>query len=294
MDLLLKIRKLLMLKLITRRILPDKVYYQFCYYILFGKKLSYKNPVGFNAKIQWLKVYNHNPKIIELTDKYRVREFVAKTIGAQYLKPIWGVYTNINEIKWDQLPQKFIMKANHGSRMNFICENKDEVNKSRANRKFRKWLKTNYYPRNKEWQYKDIKPCLICERLLEQQINELLELKFFCYSGKPEFIIAYPNSNKYRNIYYTNWIRINGRTKYKSGPEIKKPKELELMLELASKLSLKFPFVRVDFLLYNDKIYFGEMTFTPAAGMYRFNPSSLDLLFGEYLQIPPMSNQTKI
>lgn len=289
MDVRLKIRKLLMFKLITRRILSEKTYYQYCYFILFGKSFSYTNPVGFNAKIQWLKVFYRNPEIVKLADKYLVRDYVAKTIGKKYLVPVYNVYSSIAEIQWEELPPRFVMKATHGSKMNLLCKNKSELNKVKEMNRFNKWLNTNFYWQDKEWQYKSIKPRLICEHLLGDTDSELLELKLFCYNSKPEFVIVYPSNKKYRNIYNINWERVKGATSFKQGPDIKKPENFETIVELATKLSSGLPFVRVDFLYEKDQIYFGELTFTPSSGMYRFNPSELDLVFGKPLHLPKLN-----
>lgn len=287
MNITLKFRKLLMLKRITRRILPDKAYYQYCYFLLFGKAFSYSNPVGFNAKIQWLKVFNRDPQMINLADKCKVREFVANKIGEEHLVPCYGSYSNAEEINWDALPGKFVLKTNHGSGFNIFCLNKCLLDQKKTVCCLNKWLKRNYYFEEKEWQYKGIKPRVLCEEYLGSG-GDLLELKLFCYHGTPEFIIAYKTRDSLRNIYNRNWERLDCETTFKKGAGLEKPENLGLILNLASKLSAGFVFVRVDLLATSNGVFFGELTFTPTMGFIRFNPPEYDLVFGAPLGIPPV------
>lgn len=286
MEIVRKFKKLLMMKLITRYVLPDKIYYQYCYFIFFGKWFSYKNPVGFNAKIQWLKANNRDERLIYLTDKLVVRDYIKETIGEKYLVPLIGFFSNVNEINWESLPMQFVLKVNHGSGWNIICDNKSELDIRKAKRKLKKWLNKNFYFKEKEWQYKSITPHIICEKHLAANNAQLFDIKLFCYNGIPEFIIYYPSQAGFRNIYYKNWKRVDCETKYKQGPDLPKPENLQLIFDLASRLSKGFPFIRVDFLLANNRIYFGELTFTPSIGFYRFKPKKYDLVFGEPIRLP--------
>ncbi len=290
MRVLLKLRKLLVYNTFIRRVLPVKTNYQFSYRVLFGKPFSYCEPIGFNAKIQWLKLNYHNPLLPQLTDKYSVRNFVSEKIGDEYLIPLIGVFSDIKEVNLESLPDRFILKATHGSGWNMISDDKSKLNKGKVNRQLRRWLKTNYYSTGKEWQYKNISPKIICEENLMPTDGNLLDIKLFCYNGSPEFIIAYPSRTNYRTIYTKNWKQLNCETSYKKGKAIKKPEQFDLLLELAGKLSHGFPFVRVDFLIQNERIYFGEMTFTPRSGLYLFNPPEFDLVFGEPLDLETINN----
>ena len=281
-----KFKKIFLFKAITRRILPDKLYYQYFYFILFGKRFSYKNPKGFNAKLQWLKVYFRDKRMIKLADKYEVRNYVKEKIGEEYLVPLIGVYENVEEIVWEKLPEKFVLKANHGSKWNIVCTNKNQLNEVKVKKKLTKWLNSNYYRLEKEWHYNTMPPKIICENYLEKKGFQLLEIKLFCYHGITEFIVVYPSNGNYRNIYTKNWERVPCETTFKQGPEIPKPNNLNKMMDLAFQLSKDFPFLRVDFFLLNEAIYFGELTFTPSRGMYRFKPQQTDLVFGKPLKLP--------
>jgi len=292
MNIVRKIKKLLIFKIVSIRILSDKNFYRYCYFILYSKKLSYNNPIGFNAKIQWLKLNYRKPQITQLTDKYEVRKYVADKIGKDFLVPLIDVYSNVDEINWDALPQSFVLKLTHASGWNLICENKLLISKKKTIKKVKSWLNSSFYKKNKEWQYKNIVPRIICEQFLGDSNNKLFEIKVFCYQGKPHFIIAYHSKSKLRTIYSSEWEKLNAETKFKKGGNTPKPKNLSLILQLASKLSTGFPFVRVDFLLVNEKIYFGELTFTPARGFNSFNPKKIDLTFGEPLNIKTLQNNS--
>jgi hypothetical protein len=282
----LKIRKILMMKLFTRVLLNDKQYYQWCYFWLFGKRFSYISPEGFNAKLQWLKWFHRDPELSVLADKYKVREFVRKKIGESHLIPCYGVYESVDQIKWEKLPEKFVIKATHGSGWNLICKNKSLLDIRKIVKKLDRWLHLNYYHQEKEWHYQWIKPRLICEKLLDDTSNNLLEIKVLCYHGVPEFVIVYPSGSKYRNIYTKSWEVLEGETSYPRGPEISKPENLFYIFDLAGKLSDGLIFVRVDFFIHNGLVYFGELTLTPSMGFYRFKPPELDWVFGEPLKVP--------
>ena len=286
-----KFRKIFLFKAITRRILPDKLYYQYFYFVLFGKWFSYKNPVGFNAKLQWLKVYFRDNRMVKFADKVKVREYVKNTIGEKYLVPVIGVYKHVEEINWEGLPPKFVLKANHGSKWNVVCTDKSKLNIKSTKKTLGKWLKSNYYRLEKEWQYKTMQPHIICEKFLEKPGKDLLEIKLFCYYGETEFIVAYPSGGTYRNIYNKHWDLLQVETTFKPGTEIKKPENLDSLFDLAFTLSKDFPFLRVDFFILDEEIYFGELTFTPSRGMYRFKPQNFDLIFGKPLQLPFEKNR---
>lgn len=131
-----------------------------------GKKLNIKNPVTYNEKIQWLKLYDRNPEYIRLVDKYEVRKYVEDKIGSQYLIPLLGVYNSFDEIDFEQLPDQFILKCTHDCGGNIICKNKNELDKRKAKRFIHRRLKRNYFYPGREWAYKYVKPRIVCEELL--------------------------------------------------------------------------------------------------------------------------------
>lgn len=254
------------------------------------RELDLENPVKFNDKLQWLKLYWRDPLATQCADKYGVREYIKEKIGAQYLNELIAVYDSVDEINIDKLPNSFVLKGTHGSGFNIICKDKYKMDWDKELRKMRRWMWTNYHWPKREWVYKDIKPRIICEKYLEDENGELRDYKIFCFNGSPKFIIVDFDrfSNHRRNVYDLEWnfldIEIN-----KPNDEdtvIKKPPLLKEMIDLSRKLSKPFPHVRVDFYIHNSKIIFGELTFFHASGMGYFKPQELEIKLGNYLELP--------
>lgn len=267
------------------------------YYIVTRQKLDLKNPITYNEKIQWFKLYGVSPYITMLCDKVAVRSWVGKTIGEQYLIPLVGTWNSFEEIDFSLLPDKFVLKCNHGAGYNEIVYDKDKIDLQELKKKFDIWINTNYaFIGGLELQYKDIKPQILAEEYLENVDGDLFDYKFWCFGGKVEFImfLSERNKNLCMNNYDINWKLLPftyGGCK-NSEKTIERPKNLDEMVALAEKLSQGFPHVRVDLYLCNDgSIKFGEMTFTSFGGIMRWNDKNVDTWLGslidlkEYLQI---------
>ena len=154
-----------------------------------GKTLDLENPQTLNEKIQWLKLFDTTPLKTRLTDKYLVREWVREQIGEKYLIPLLGVWDNFDEIDFDALPEKFVLKANHGCHWNIVVKNKKEFNKDDAKEKMNKWLNTNYaFIYGLELQYKEIKPRIIAEKYLENYHGDIYDYRIWCLNGHPVYI----------------------------------------------------------------------------------------------------------
>ena len=221
-------------------------------------------------------------------DKYKVREFVADTIGEKYLIKLLDVYKSVEEIKYEMLPNQFVIKGTHGCGYNIIVKDKNEINKSEINKKMKKWLREDYSKHSKEMQYKYIEPRLICEEYLEDSSGELIDYKFYCFNGKVEFIqvISERKTNMSQDFYDLEWNKIDIRDGVKSSNiTIERPFKLEEMIFIAERLSSKFLFVRVDLYYVNDNIYFGELTFTPRGGMIRFKPLEEDIRLANLIEL---------
>ena len=265
-----------------------------------GKSLNLEQPKTLGEKIQWLKFYYHNPILTKLADKYTVRPYVAEKIGEEYLIPLIGVYESVSEIDFEKLPKKFILKATHGCGWNILCKDKQCFDIEEAKRKLKKWLRTNYYYSSGkmkmrmglEWQYKEMKPRVVCETLLERPDGkDLYDYKIYLFNGVPKFIlIAVGRSSSLTFMCFTtDWERIPvSRLDAPGGTDISvpKPKQLDKMLALACQLAPDVPLVRVDFYIHEDKIYFGELTFTPNSGNARWKPEHYDRIFGDMLVLP--------
>lgn len=257
-------------------------------------KLNLDCPKTFNEKLQWLKLYWKNPIQIKCADKYAVREFVAEKCGDKILNKLYAVYDSVDEIKWEQLPEWFVIKANHGSGMNIICKKKSELNISEACQRLKKWMNTDYSKRAGEWFYAEMPKKIIIEEYLENEsMGELPDYKLFCFNGKVKMfkvdLHRFMDGGKgHQAIYYDlNWEKIPVKEgKYGNIESVSKPEKLDEMIENAEKLAENIPFVRVDFYEVKGKLYFGEMTFLPAGGSRKYYPQQYDEIWGSWLRLP--------
>ncbi|MEL5899099.1 ATP-grasp fold amidoligase family protein [Clostridium sporogenes] len=288
-----KLAILYMLNFKIFRIIPDDKFLRIKYRLQMGKKLDLNSPQTFNEKLQWLKLYKRNPLYTQLVDKYEVRKYIAKTIGEEYLIPLLGVYDNFDEIDFDVLPNKFVLKPNHTSGNVYICKDKSQINYVELKKEVNMWLKRRYYWIHREWPYKNVKPKIICEKyMVDESGTELKDYKFMCFNGEIKCIFVCLNRNSVNglniNIYDPSWnLMPFGRPNHlNSNTTILKPKNFDKMVQLAEKLSRDIPFVRVDFYETNGRLYFGELTFYPGAGFEEFNPESYDYLLGSWIRLP--------
>lgn len=254
-----------------------------------GNELNLTNPKTFCEKIQWLKLYDSTEIKKQLTDKYLVREWIKEKIGSTFLVDLIGVYKDPKEIDFKKLPNSFVIKCNHGSGYNIIVKNKNEINKKKTIKKLKKWLSEDYSLYSLELQYKNIKPCILIEEYIGDITKSPDDYKIFCFNGKAHFIEYLTGRDKLLQVaFYTPfWERIYFPYTYpQAEKDIIKPTRLDNMIEIAEKLSKDFSFVRVDFyILPNGDIKFGEMTFTPAAGLCNF-PKEMDIEMGNKLELP--------
>jgi hypothetical protein len=274
------------------RCLPDWVFINLLYRKRYGNFPNLTNPRTFDEKLQWYKLYYHDPLMTTLTDKYTVRGHLAKKGFAGILNELYGLYSSPDEIDFSQLPKRFVIKATHGSNMNLICNDKATLDWGRCCATMDKWLKTSHYMAGREWAYKHIKPRLICEKYLEnEEFKELIDYKFYCYNNKPEVLFVCtgrfsPEGVKY-NAYDMGWNRIYT---YKGKPEsdlvIEKPANLDEMVRVAGELCKGFPFIRVDLYSVKEEIIFGELTFYPDSGICPFTPDRYNYYFGDFFVLP--------
>lgn len=255
-----------------------------------GQRLNLRNPRTFNEKLQWIKLYYKNDLLPICVDKYEVRQFI-KECGCEAIlnKLLWEGF-NPNEIPFEELPNKFVIKVTHGQGFNIICKDKKKLNIPKTIKKLKRWLKVKYLLCYGEWFYGIVKPRIIIEEFLDDGQNETpIDYKVYCFNGNPKIINAHVNrfTNHKSNLYDLEWNVINQVSiKYlDSNVYIEKPKELDQMLGYAKKLSSKFIHVRVDFYIVNSKIYFGELTFTDSAGFDKFSPREFDVMMGDWMNL---------
>lgn len=272
--------------------MPDEIYLKYKFYRLMNKKLNLVNPQTFNEKLQWLKLYDRNPMYTNLVDKYEVRKYIAETIGEEYLIPLIGVWEKFEDIDFSKLPSQFVLKCTHDSGGVVICIDKSKLDIEVAKNKINKSLKTNYYYSGREWPYKNVKPKIICEKLLKTKDGQVpSDYKFHCFDGEPDNVMVCieRDSGKPKYFFFDNeWnlLRYNiAGINASQNFTLPKPKKIDEMFKIAKKLSKKLPFIRVDLYCEDEKIYFGELTFFPQSGYDSNLLMKTDLLFGEKIKI---------
>ncbi len=263
-----------------------------------GKELNLENPQTYNEKIQWLKLYDATPIKTRLADKLLVRDWVAEKIGEEYLIPLLGVYDKFDDVDFNALPDKFVIKANHDYSTNRIVTNKSGFDIAEARKFFNQRMRRNFaFWSGFELQYKNIVPKIIIEEYLENSDNDLYDYKFWCFDGKVRFILFQAERHKELKvtIFDTEWKRMPftcGHPRYEG--EVIKPDNLAQMISLAETLATGFSYVRVDFYRLNDgTIKFGEMTFTPSSGTYKWNPPEYGKIVGDLIKLPEKSEMSK-
>ncbi len=270
----------------------DEVFLRKLFRLRMGKELNLANPQTFSEKLQWLKLNDRKPEYTQMVDKVEAKKYVANIIGEEYVIPTLGVYDTPEEIDFDALPNQFVLKCTHDSGGLIVCNNKELLDFVVTRKKFKKWLKTNYYYQNREWPYKNIKPRIIAEQyMVDESGYELKDYKFFCFNGECKALfIATDRGVKDQetkfDFYDTDFNHLpftNGHPN--ASHQISRPIGFEKMKELAEKLSKGHPHLRVDFYDINGKIYFGELTFYHWSGMVPFQPEQWDYTFGSWIQL---------
>lgn len=272
------------------KIFPVKWQLYFTYRCAHGKSPHFNNPTTFNEKLAWRKLYAHNPFYSKMVDKYEAKSIAAQLIGEEYIVPCYGVWNSFDDIDFDKLPDQFILKCTHDSSGIVLCKDKATFNKEDAKAVIEKSLKTDYYQKSFEWPYKDAPHRVLADKLLvDGKRKELQDYKWWCFNGEPK-VMYITNKGKYQqceeNFYDMNFKPLDIDHGFpRTVPEYNKPAQFEKMKELARILSQNIPFVRVDFFVVDDKIYFGEFTFFDHAGMRPFKNNGWDEKLGTWIEI---------
>lgn len=276
---------------------PDEAYLRIMFFLRLRKPLDLKNPVTYNEKLQWLKLYYHCPEFTTMADKVAVKQYVTERIGSEFVAPLLGVWNHVEEIDWDKLPNQFVLKTNHdsGNYGVVICRDKTRFNVRKAKKRLRTSLHRNTFLLGREWPYKNIPRKVFAEQYLEDaSSSEMLDYKFLCFDGKVKLMfIASERQSGVKMDYYDehfNHLELT-QSHPKASTAPSRPQHFELMKEMAEKLSEGIPHVRVDFFEVNGRVYFSEFTFFSYGGWSAFHPEEYDYLLGEYLTLPSEWNE---
>ena len=290
--LLISNRKVLLVALMKNLsfLFPDKLYLQLMFYCRTGHKLDLKNPLTFNEKLQWLKLYNRNTLYTTLVDKYAVKEYVTKLIGNEHIVPTLGVWNCVEDIDFDELPNQFVLKTTHGSGGDvIICKDKSKFNKEKAINHLKKSIKKDVYNVLREWPYKNVPKRIIAEKYMEDESGELRDFKVLCFGGVPKMTEYHQGRFKShtQDFYDENWtlLPIYQGTPL-SGKVMEKPAFFDEMMSLSSMLSKDMPHVRVDWYYVQNQLYFGELTFFDASGFEDFEPEEYNRILGDWIKLP--------
>lgn len=273
--------------------LPDRLHLKFLYRLEMGKKLDLNNPQTFCEKLQWLKLYNRKAEYTMMVDKLSVKKYVSDTIGSQYVIPILGIWNQPEDIDFESLPERFVLKTTNGGGGEgvYICKDKSQLDKREAIKRMSHSLKTDIYKTRVEWPYKNVVKRIFAEQYMEDESkNELKDYKVLCFNGEPKYIEV--DSGRFgdhiRNIYDINWNLQPIAIGYKNDLSVhfERPTRLKEMVEFARIFSAGIPFLRTDFYVVGERLFFGELTFFQRSGMTPFYPQELDLKLGEMIHLP--------
>lgn len=267
-----------------------------------GEPLNLSSPTTYNEKLWWLKINNRDPLMTVCSDKVAVREYVKEKGLEHILTEVYGVYDNAKDVDFTKIPEKAIIKCNHGSGTNILFSREKDFNRRKFIKKFNRALKNNYYLQSREWNYKNIKPKILVEEFLEDTENvSLIDYRFMCFDGKVKLVLVDINTmapdgshapDAKRNVYDINFNYVDmriGRENF-NRDLIKKPVNWEKMIEYAEVLAKPFVHCRVDLYNIKGKIYFGEITFYPGGATQKITPLDWDKKLGSLINL----NSSKI
>lgn len=274
--------------------MPDDKYLKRYYKARVGKDLNLENPTLFNEKLQWLKLYNRKEEYTNYVDKYEAKKIVSEKVGEQYVIPTYGVWERFDDIRFDELPDQFVLKCTHDCGGLVICKDKSKLDLEAVRKKIERSLKRNFYWHAREWPYKHVKPHILAEQYMEDEADkgDLTDYKIHCFNGEPKVIQVitgrFSKEGMINDHYYPSWEKLDiVRGQYVTNEKsVQRPQELDELLAMARKLSEGTPYLRTDFYIVNHRIYVGELTFFPASGFRSFTPEKWDRIWGDWITLP--------
>lgn len=271
-------------------ILPDSIYLRIKFYFRTGRQLNLNNPDTYTEKLQWLKLHDRKPVYTTMVDKYDVKKFVADRLGEEHIIPLIGVWDNVEDIQFDELPEQFVLKCTHDSGGLWICKDKSKFDFNNAKKKIKTSLKTNYFWQSREWAYKNVKPRIIAEKYMEDmKTGETRDYKFFTFNGEPKIMYIATGrgtGETYGDFFDMDFNHLNLTIDHRNAPVCpEKPDCFEEMKKAASILAQDTPQLRVDFYVIDGQYYFGEMTFFHCGGFEDLKPVEWNKIFGDWISI---------
>ena len=275
------------------RFVPDGPYLRYRYRLLLGRPLNLRHPLAFSEKIQWLKLHDRKPGYVSLSDKAAAKQIVAEKIGPGYIIETLGVWKRAEDIDFDSLPDRFVLKCTHDSGSVIICKDKSAFDREGAVRRLNSALAGRFWQVAREWAYKDVEPKIIAEPFVEDAPGSgLTDYKFFCFNGEPKLLYVSlgldDHSTARMDFLYPDWTPAPfRRSDYRPFDVLPpRPEGLDDMLALSRSLSAGIPFVRVDFYQVGARVLFSEMTFYPCGGFMPLETVEQDLQMGRLLKLP--------
>ncbi|WP_232431814.1 ATP-grasp fold amidoligase family protein [Burkholderia ubonensis] len=276
----------------VKRCLPDWAFLMLSHRRKIGRFPNLTSPKAFNELILTRSL---NPAIhwSELADKLSVREYVRHKIGEQYLIPLVAVPEAFTREVFDMLPSSFVMKANHGCGFVKVVRDKGKTSFKELSALAAQWMAANFYHTNRERHYRNIKPRIYFEKLLVDSNDRIpADLKLHVFGRKSGGPVIYTIviSDRFGDIrgdvYDAQWNRLDlsvGEYTRSDAPA-RLPANWDDVVRVATLLAEDFGYLRVDLYSTGSDIYFGELTFTPGAGLFRFNPDRFDYDWGRLLR----------
>ena len=275
--------------------MSDKFYLTILFKMKMGYELNWRNPKSFCEKVNWLKLHDRNPLYHQLVDKYEVKQWVTEKIGEEHVVKNYGLYNSVDEIDYNKLPNRFVLKCTHDSGSYVVCQDKATFDKEKARAILANGLNAgDFSDMQREWAYRGVQPRIIAEEYIDTLGKpDSIEYKITCFNGKVRMFTicsGIPHSDfdkRFNDHYDREGNRLPFFVYYKpAGLELPKKPIYEEMVRIAETLSAGIPQVRVDLYEHEGKIMFGEMTFYTWGGMMEFTPKEWDFKLGEMLELP--------
>ena len=280
-------------------LMPDDLYLKYQYRANMGERLNLVTPVTFNEKLQWLKLHDRKKKYTKMVDKSSAKEIFAQMIGKDHIIKTYGVWDTFDEIDFESLPKRFVLKCTHDSGSIVICRDKDKLDIAKAKAKLESAMRINGYWYAREWPYKNVKPRILAEEYMENIVDgkpqEMVDYKFYCFNGVPQYLYVSQGLENHEtaaiSFFTMDWeFAPFGRSDYKPFSELPvKPTKFDEMIAIAKKVSKGIPFLRVDLYEINGIVYFTEFTFTPNGGYMPFQPKDWDFKVGKLIDIDALA-----